>query len=138
MLQTVRKLAIADHEKRKSALTELLREIGAQVGTQSQELDGVLVENLIVKFGDAKKRIVVGAHYDSVDGSTGANDNASGVSILLELVRRLLVKPPTASLDIVFFDYEERHALGSRLYVDTCGADVLAMINLDICGAIRY
>lgn len=51
------------------------------------------VNNVIASFGpDTKQVIVVGAHYDSHDGLTGANDNASGVAILLELARLLSVQ----------------------------------------------
>ena len=134
MLQIVQKLSIADHEARKTALIQQLETIGVDYETQRSMVDGLLVENFIVKFGDAQKRIVIGAHYDSVDGSTGANDNASGVSILLEVIKQFHSKPPAASLEFVFFDYEEVHALGSKLYVEEYGSDVLAMINLDICG----
>lgn len=134
MLHYVYQLANANHEARKEALLAILRKIGVKHQIQSGTMNGVPVENIIVPLGNAHKRIVVGAHYDSVDGSTGANDNASGVSILLELIRRFRVTPPAASLDIVFFDHEEFHMLGSRLYVNTFIDDISAMINLDICG----
>ncbi|MBN1776705.1 MAG: M28 family peptidase [Clostridiales bacterium] len=134
MINDVRKLAHADHEARKAALLALLQETGADYQTQRKTVDGILVENFIVKFGSARQRIVAGAHYDSVEGSTGANDNASGVSILVELVKRFATQPPDASLDIVFFDYEESQGLGSTLYFKEYGNTIRAMINADICG----
>ncbi len=134
MLDTVRKLALKDNRDRKAALIQELRRIGAKYTSQCASENGLPIENIIVSFGQSQKRIVIGAHYDSVDGSTGANDNASGVSILLALIQRFRLHPPKTSMDFVFFDQEEAHALGSKLYVRTCGVDVLAMINLDICG----
>jgi Zn-dependent M28 family amino/carboxypeptidase len=50
---------------------------------------------------------IVGAHYDSVSGSPGADDNASGVAILLELGRSLVEEPPLHTLWLVAFDLEE-------------------------------
>src|SRR5262249_7576109 len=56
--------------------------------------DGELVRNIDVTVEPAKANadpevIVVGAHYDSVFGSPGANDNASGAAAVIELARLL-------------------------------------------------
>lgn len=53
--------------------------------------------------------VVIGAHYDSVPGSPGADDNASGVAALLELARMLATQNPagTASLRLIAFVNEE-------------------------------
>lgn len=47
------------------------------------------------------------AHYDSVPGSPGAGDNASGVAVLMETARALVKSPPSARVDIAFFPNEE-------------------------------
>jgi len=52
----------------------------------------------------AQDRVLIGAHYDAVVGSPGADDNASGVAVLLETAR---VLGPTAGLQCVAFSLEE-------------------------------
>lgn len=59
-------------------------------------------------------RLVVGAHYDTVPGSVGANDNATGTAVVLELARRLAHHPAAAWIWFVAFDAEESGALGSQ------------------------
>ncbi|MGF1569308.1 MAG: M20/M25/M40 family metallo-hydrolase [Nodosilinea sp.] len=60
--------------------------------------------------------IVIGAHYDSVPGSPGADDNATGVAALLELARAFAADPPRSPLRLVAFDLEEYGMVGSRHY----------------------
>ncbi|RUR81869.1 M28 family peptidase [Chlorogloeopsis fritschii PCC 9212] len=61
--------------------------------------------------------ILVGAHYDTVAISPGADDNASGVAVLLEIARLLGSRPTPRTLQLVFFDKEEAGLLGSRAFV---------------------
>ncbi|MFB2876393.1 M28 family peptidase [Floridanema aerugineum] len=80
--------------------------------------------------------ILLAAHYDTVIGSPGADDNASGVATVLE-VARLLSKFPTArTLKIAFFDLEEKGLLGSSAFANQTenlsnlqGAIVLDMVG---------
>jgi aminopeptidase YwaD len=58
---------------------------------------------------------LIGAHYDSVAGSPGADDNSSGVAVLLELGRRLAAAPPLHSIWLVAFDLEEWGMGGSKM-----------------------
>ncbi len=60
--------------------------------------------------------ILVGAHYDSVPGSPGADDNATGVAVLLELARAWAEQPGKSPLRLVAFDLEELGFVGSRHY----------------------
>ncbi len=60
--------------------------------------------------------ILIGAHYDTVPGSPGADDNASGVAVLLELGRLLKESPGNWPIQLVAFDMEEYGLLGSRAY----------------------
>lgn len=61
--------------------------------------------------------VLLAAHYDTVAGSPGADDNASGVAVVLEAARRFADRPTPRALRLVFFDGEERGLLGSRAYV---------------------
>jgi hypothetical protein len=63
---------------------------GAEVYEQPYDCYGVTYKNIIAEFGPASDSvIIVGAHYDAVEGTPGADDNASGVAGLLELGRTL-------------------------------------------------
>lgn len=58
-------------------------------------------------------RILVAAHYDTVPGSPGADDNGTGVATTLEVARLLGSRPTPRGLQVVFFDQEEQGLLGS-------------------------
>jgi Peptidase family M28 len=61
--------------------------------------------------------ILVAAHYDTVVVSPGADDNASGVAVVLEIARLLGSRPTLKTLQLAFFDQEEAGLLGSKAYV---------------------
>lgn len=86
--------------------------------------------------------LYLGAHYDSVDfgifHSPGANDNAGGVAVLLELARLLAAQPLRATVVFIAFGSEEAGLVGSQAFVRriTGRERVLAlgMLNLDCIG----
>lgn len=78
--------------------------------------------------------IVIGAHYDVVDGSSGMNDNLSSVAILVLLICQIVQSKVRPSVEIVFFDGEENGRIGSNAYVSKNRDLVNFMINLDVCG----
>lgn len=90
----------------------------------------------------ASQIVLVGAHYDSVRGSPGANDNASGVAALLELGRCLAGRTPRRTLRLVAFVNEEpplfwTRDMGSDVYARAArarGDDIRAMISLETVG----
>ncbi|QDL10660.1 peptidase M28 [Brasilonema octagenarum UFV-E1] len=63
------------------------------------------------------KAILVGAHYDTVYFSPGADDNASGVAVTLEIARLFGSHPTARTLQLAFFDKEEAGLLGSKAFV---------------------
>ena len=73
-----------------------------------------------------RPRVLVGAHYDSVRGTPGADDNASGVAGLLEVARLLGGATLGATLEFVGFNLEElqtyTYRVGSRRYAATARA----------------
>ena len=71
--------------------------------------------------------IIVAAHYDTVPGSPGADDNASGVATLLELARIFHDLPTAQTLKLVFFDAEEIGLRGSLAFT----ANKANLANLD-------
>ncbi len=80
---------------------------------------------------------VVGAHFDSVAGSPGADDNSSGVAALLEMARILGGSRPDQSVELVFFALEEIGKVGSTHYAQealTAGVDITGMIAFEMIG----
>jgi len=75
---------------------------------------------------------IVGAHYDAIGGSPGADDNASGVAGVLEAARILSQYAFEATIVLVAFDREEQGKIGSAAYVaEHARDDIRAMVNLD-------
>jgi len=61
--------------------------------------------------------LLIGAHYDTVSGSPGADDNASGLVVLLEVAFRLSAQPLARPVWLVAFCLEEQDRLGSQAFV---------------------
>ncbi len=73
--------------------------------------------------------VILGAHLDSWDLGTGATDNATGVSVCLEVLRALQATglKPRRTLRVVLFSGEEQGLLGSRAYVEAHKAELDAI-----------
>ena len=115
---------------------------GGTAFRQAFSVAGATYENVIARFGPERGPLVVaGAHYDAVEGSPGADDNASGVAGLIELSRRFGAAPPPVPVELAAYTLEEsafatdqmgsaRHAQGLR----AAGADVRLMVSLEMLG----
>ncbi len=96
--------------------------------------------NVIARRPDAPDgpRLIVGAHLDTVPGTPGADDNASGVAVLLECARLLAAAPRLRHpVDFVGFALEEEGLLGSAHFADSlrrARAPVLGMLALEMLG----
>lgn len=85
-------------------------------------------------------RVLVGGHHDSVPGTPGANDNASGVATVLELARAMAADGLDPGLCFATFGAEEYGLHGSRAMVRELrarGALPSVMVNLDVTGVGR-
>ncbi len=96
-----------------------------------------------VPGGDRKSEIVlVGAHYDSVAGCPGANDNATGVAALLEIARSIRGASPARTVRLVAFVNEEppffqAEGMGSLVHARASrarGDSIAAMVSLETLG----
>ena len=123
---------IAGSPDRKGVIMELLSGMGAHFEVQHFED----VENVVVSLNPSSKRLVIGAHWDADEGSSGANDNASGCSVLLHVIKAVLSAPSFAkSVDFVFFGEEEKGGVGATRYIEAVGKEsIFAMVNADVCG----
>jgi Zn-dependent M28 family amino/carboxypeptidase len=122
-----------------------LTQQGCRTRHQTFEAGGRQVANIEAgrKGGHRPDRIVViGAHYDSVADSPGANDNASGVAAMLELARVHAASAPPATVRFVAFVNEEppffmTEQMGSLRYAADAAArgdHVVAMLSLETIG----
>ena len=118
---------------------------GYRVQVQRIEAPAGEVRNIEVEVKGAalaSEIIVVGAHYDSVVGAVGANDNGSGVAAVLELARLFMEAKPARTLRLVAFVDEEppffkTNQMGSRAYARRSkerGENIVAMFSLETVG----
>lgn len=86
------------------------------------KVGGQTHQNIILKIpakspkNNHKPFILIGAHYDTVPGSPGADDNGTGIAVLLELARILTQQPANLPVQLVAFDLEEFGLWGSYHY----------------------
>jgi Zn-dependent M28 family amino/carboxypeptidase len=98
-----------------------------------------LILNLPSQAGSQKELppILIGAHYDAVPGTPGADDNATGMAVLLELARMFAAQPTKHPLRLVAFDMEEYGLLGSTDYAAKLKQEqqpLRLMISLEMLG----
>jgi Zn-dependent M28 family amino/carboxypeptidase len=124
---------------------QYVRQELAQWGTvveQDFRVNGMKLQNLVLDLpgrGDCADRppILIAAHYDAVPYSPGADDNATGVAVLLELARQFKAAPPRYPMRLVAFDLEETsyELAGSTFYARSLNqAPLRLMISLEMLG----
>jgi hypothetical protein len=121
-------------------------DIGFNPRYQSYDIEGDEYSNIIVDIPSPVKGapvLIVGAHYDSVENSPGANDNASGVAAIIEIGRYFSIHQPLHNhLRLIAFANEEppffhTDEMGSLVYAKTLSIrneTVLGMISLETIG----
>jgi aminopeptidase YwaD len=96
----------------------------------------VMSRNVVARPPDGSCEIVVGGHLDSVPAGPGANDNASGTAVVVEVARTRAARGQLDGVCYVLFGAEEIGLLGSAHYVDAlpqAELDALdAMLNFDM------
>lgn len=143
----------ATHEGAIEYVTNKFEEYGYNVERQEFEYEAinwntgtsgtVSGANLIaVKKADLEPTgdvLILGAHYDGVAGMPAANDNGSGLSVLLELARVLKDLPSDTEIRFVAFDAEEDGLCGSKEYVKqlTDTDKIIGMLNFDMLGGAK-
>lgn len=122
-----------------------LLDAGYSVTPEPFQVNGHTVRNLIAELPGTvapKELVVIGAHYDSAEGTPGADDNASGVAVGLALARRFHDTPQPRTVRFVFFTNEEppyfrTDTMGSDVsakHAKARGDDVKAMLSLETMG----
>lgn len=111
-----------------------LTEYGYQVALQDY---GSGVNVVGRRLGSEPGQVLVGAHYDHIDGCHGADDNATGVAATLEIARLLALPSFDRTVMIGCWDEEERGLVGSEAYVAVAQAakdEILINYNFDMIG----
>jgi Zn-dependent M28 family amino/carboxypeptidase len=130
-------------EKAAQYIEKEFTDMGYPVMKQTYQVEGKSTANLIAqKNGSANtdEIIVVGAHYDTILSSPGADDNASGVAGLLELARLWKEEAGKKTVRFVAFTLEEppfykTDRMGSRVYAKSVkNENITAMICLEMLG----
>lgn len=131
------------------ATAEYIRQVwstqGYVVSEEAYEVAGQPCANLVAELkgsGTAGDIVVVGAHYDSVIGTPGANDNGSGVALLLEMSQALKRESLSRTVRFVAFVNEEppyyfTEQMGSRVHARQAhqrGDTIVAMLSLETLG----
>ena len=125
-------------DERTTARTYLSSQL-AQLGWAPQlqsYATGTNVYATIPSTTGATRQVVVGAHFDTVSGSPGANDNATGCAVVMAVARYLQDLPCRDEVVIVaFFDEEEEGLFGARAFASMVSAsNVLAVHTIDQVG----
>ena len=126
-------------------IEDALAGFGYTPSAQRFTTNGVAIRNIEVEMtggARAAEIIIIGAHYYSVQGATGANDNGSGVAAVLELARHARSLQPARTLRFVLFVDEEppffkSGEMGSRKYARRAkerGENIVAMFSLETIG----
>ena len=126
-------------------ITRTWQEQGYSVTRNTYDVIGVQCANLEITCpgnGESKELILVGAHYDSVKGCPGANDNGSGIAALLELSKLFAQTDPKVTVRFVAFVNEEPPffswgQMGSTVYAKSArqrGDRIRFMVSLETIG----
>ena len=110
-------------------IAQRFQEAGAAVESQTVAVGRRQYRNVIGRFGvGAQPRIVVGAHYDTCGDQPGADDNASGVAVLIGLAGLLGQISPPSAVDVVAYVLEEppffrTEQMGSAIHAKSIADD---------------
>lgn len=129
-------------------IAEQMTKAGWVVTRQTYQVNDVECANLVVErrgLSTPGEIVVIGAHYDTVPQTPGADDNGSGVAVLLALAHTLADAKPARTLRLVAFANEEpiyfqTALMGSLVYAKECrarGDNITAMISLETMGYFR-
>lgn len=124
-------------------IEQSLRDAGYEPSRHTYQIPAGTAVNIDAqKTGREEGIVLVGAHYDSPEGSPGANDNGSGVAATLAMARAFAQRDLRRSVRFVFFTNEEppyfaTNRMGSAVYADRCharGDRIVAMISFETLG----
>jgi Zn-dependent M28 family amino/carboxypeptidase len=114
--------------------------IGLDVKEDPLQWEGMTYKNIVAEkkgITSPHRVLILGAHYDTVPGSPGADDNASAVAVLLEVARNIQAASLECTVRLIAFCLEEYGFAGSAHYVGSLNKgeeEILGMISLEMVG----
>lgn len=122
-----------------SYIESAFKKLGYEIEHHNFELSGEKFQNIVARKKGLKSdgRIIIAAHFDSVPDSPGADDNASGVAVMLEAARILADHSWNYTVEFIGFHMEEWGMIGSEAYVQNLKKNKVAvrgMISLEMVG----
>ena len=130
--------ALMGHLKKHPDAKTSLKIKGAKTGSNTSH-NVIATKKPSIKKNSTKDILVISSHHDSVAKAPGANDNASGTAMTLELARVLKDIPTDTEIRFITFGAEEVGLIGSTHYVENLSKNeisrIVANFNLDMVGS---
>jgi Zn-dependent M28 family amino/carboxypeptidase len=118
---------------------------GWTTGSQLVSAWGKVYRNVVAiknpdrpRQGEELPPLLIGAHYDTMSGSPGADDNASGLVVLLEVASRLRAQPLARPIWLVAFCLEEQDRLGSQAFASRFRAERRELVGAIILECVGF
>ena len=114
--------------------------VGLDVKEDHFQWEGKSYKNIVAEkkgITSPNRVFILGAHYDTVPDSPGADDNASAIAVLLEVARNIQAVPLDNTVRLIAFSLEEYDYVGSTHYVERLRKgeeEILGMISLEMVG----
>ena len=114
--------------------------VGLEVKEDSFQWEGKSYKNIVAEkkgMTFPNRVFILGAHYDTVPGSPGADDNASAIAVLLEIARNIQSVSLEGTVRLIAFSLEEYDYIGSTHYIESVKKgkeEILGMISLEMVG----
>jgi len=137
LLDYVKQLEYKSDLERLNTIKQILKSKNIKFIEQNYTYFNFKGTNIIVDCGNlkSKKHIILSAHFDVVPNSPGANDDASGIAILIDVIEKISKLKLKNKIRIIFFDDEEIGRFGSISYIKKYGLkDLIAVYHLELCG----
>ena len=126
-----------EHDLARARIVATLEGLGLPVALEPFQYFGTTYYNIVatqVGLDDPDTVVVVGAHFDSVN-NPGADDNATGTALVMEVARVLSAHRSPVTIRYVLFDREEQGLVGSSAFVaDHAGENIVLACIADMVG----
>jgi len=135
MMEYIKLLEGKEDLERKKIIIDILNKKGYKYELEKYTYAEQTKENIIIPLGDGEKEILIVTHYDVVEGSPGANDNASTIAVIFDVLKKLKNYKPKNKIKFIIFGDEENDCVGSKSYVEDHGIrNIIAVYNMELVG----